>query len=787
MSLRLTLVALLLVSGSSGLPLNISAQTNAPFFTSPKPLPTTSVDRNEKLRNGRIFGWGNGQAHGGSTLLRHGDASLLEPIYSAYLTDFRSHFEARMSRESIAETNRPLVIQEVLQSLSLTLIAQGEVKTGERLSTLRNFLHQFPDFDNDRELSADDIIRQKNFFAELPNLPRAYSFYLRSLAEPTPLALNTINELLALPSTEQFPLTALAQYRRARLTLSLTDWDQIDDPTAKARLHQLRQDLRAVPISLKQGAQDFGEISAHCEGWIAYSYSMVLPAKRLLALGEADFPGALATYLRMPERGEANGANSAFHLIAKLNEEAAFASCTQDPDLRFLMTIYQSAAGWYGDNSFGYRQPDDVSDSIGIRGWLKALAADKIDASFAPQRIAMLQLIVADYAGCQETLKSISPTDPLAALLRSRCNLHLTGDKAISIQLLRAALGQLPSGPDSRAVTFSYGKLNADLNHAAQINNRVGNELAMLLLSQGNYDEALRLFYDYDNPYDATYIAECILSIGELKDLVDRHHMGDQKYGTKYDYSLPLSFVTISLPLSNAVRRLLARRLFRADRWEESLAYFPSDLAKLAQQYSDYRKLAARTDRPDRERAEAYWRAACLMNKHGQDLMFCTFGLNKTEAPRFGSKPEPSTLDCIQKGNGWHVYSKDFIPLNRLGRTTEPKLVQTLSGPLNDEKVRVDAWLKLHIEQPTYSDRDARYETFRLTLLASKHLPANDPAGAMILQFAGNLLKYRDPQAANPAYRALVLRFPKTPLGAHAAKNHWFSPERTSPSDNVIR
>ncbi len=84
------------------------------------------------------------------------------------------------------------------------------------------------------------------------------------------------------------------------------------------------------------------------------------------------------------------------------------------------------------------------------------------------------------------------------------------------------------------------------------------------------------------------------------------------------------------------------------------------------------------------------------------------------------------------------------------------------------------------------SERDARYAAFELALKAARLLPDNDPAGAQIVQYAGNLLKYREPKAAMPAYRMLASRFPKTPYGQHAVAKKWFSPERPSPPSDIL-
>ena len=338
----------------------------------------------------------------------------------------------------------------------------------------------------------------------------------------------------------------------------------------------------AIADDLRAGAIDFGQVGANAPGWLAYSYSMVLPARRLVALGEADYPQALAIYLRMPERRLANGFTSTQWLIGKLADESAFDLCVQDPDLRMLMTIYVGASSdhYLGLNTF--HEYDKEVGPVGARGWLQAL-------------------------------------------------------------------------------------------DAAQ-----------------------------------------------------------------------------------------------------------------TRRYAELRRLATRTDVTARQRADAYWRAACIIQAHGRELLFCSFGLDKSQ-PDAGRpshrSPDPGRLEYP---NGWHLYLDYFLPSLRLGRRPNG-FVLDLAAPCADETRRLKAWYAQHIEHPTYSERMPRYEVLRLGLLAAKELPDNDPAGAVILQYIGNLLKYVDPPAATPAYRLLVNRFGQTPLGATATKNRWFAKDRPKLDEDLLR
>lgn len=783
-----------------------------------EPVPT-SADRDEELRQYRVFGYGNGQPNGEPSLLRVGDLGLAGPIRTAYVADFRGIFESRMNKATLPDPSQLEVADEVLRSLETHLRAAGTADTDRRLQAIRYHLRHLPPMDDysarplrwketplanafvtrtqgpfhrtelrsiqrqvfyDR-LTAEERASTRRFFEELARIPRAYALYLRSVTEPRVWALASMDELLALPTSERRGLTALAHYRRARLRLSLPDWDACSDATVRQRLRQVRSDLTSIAADIRAGAHDFAQVGANAAGWLAYSYSMVLPARRLTALGEADYPGALATYLRLPERRHANGFNSTHWLIRKLVEESAFDVCVHDPGLRMLMTIHLGASFDYPLGLGGYYDYAGDPGPIGARGWLQALAKAGIGPDFAPHRIALLHLQTGDFPGCERILRTLNPRDPLTALIASHCNLRQGGPKSASIRLLADALQAHPPGRRDRYATVRYNGsgLDLDLADPQQVANRVGAELAALKLSEGDLAEAMRLFYAHGDSFDGAYIAECLLSTDELRRLVDLHGYPDQDFPDQEFY------LYYDEP-HYSPRALLARKLFREDRWDEAARYFPPELAAVARRYGELRRLAAQPDTTARARADAHWRAALIIHRHGRALLFCAFGLNKTQPDRSGKFQQRTDRTHLEHANGWHLYEGYFLPYLRQQEKLN-ELPQVILRATPEETRRLKAWYAQHIEKPTYSERMPRYEVFRLGLLAVKDLPDNDLAGALILQTIGNLLKYVDPDAAQPAYRLLVKRFGQTPLGATATKNRWFAKDRPSPGEDLLR
>lgn len=273
--------------------------------------------------------------------------------------------------------------------------------------------------------------------------------------------------------------------------------------------------------------------------------------------------------------------------------------------------------------------------------------------------------------------------------------------------------------------------------------------------------EALSSFSQAGFETETDYVSECLLTTDELKGFVDKLKVARPK-----DWQRSVGMAD----------HRLASRLFRDGRMEEALEYVPSYVAVKARTYVILRRLAERTDIADRARADAYWRAALIIGEIGETILHAPIGLSWT-SDGYGMKPD----------SNWYV-GYDFLPHLRLNKEREHEHAQkhVLIAPAGEETRRLNSWLEAHVVHPVRSERDARYAAFDLTLKAARLLPDNDPAGGQILQYAGGLLKYREPKAANPAYVLLVTHFKETPYGVEALKRHWFAKDRPLPPADII-
>jgi len=681
----------------------------------------------ERYGYGRLCRWRLRQ------LMEQGDACMLCEFRTEFRNDFKWKFDDRLSSEELPRPGRELVLNVVMHDLSGRLAKEGVVAA----------------YTNEKTP------------ADLSAIPPAYALYLRSLNADMERAIALMDEILALPAAEKESLEAIAHYRRARLRMSLEDWAQIGDDAAKDRIRRIRLDFAAVGACAKAGSLDPVWIGENADYWLAYVSSMLLPSDRLIRLGEADFGGAFRTYLKMPRRGEATGVNSSIQLAHKLCRDGGFETMVGDPDLRLLLTFYLCAGKV--DN-----EEDPLpSELVGQRQgeWLDALDKAGIDPSFAPAHVAMLQYGRGRYDACQSTARLLPANDPFRRMLLSRCQLRKDGNRHAAARLLDPAwsdarMAKSAAGP-STPVTESFSYLTViDLQTPKELEERILGELGMIALSDGDFAGALARFEEGGYGVEALYVAECLMTVEELKRHVDRR---------RGEHRPPRVMQGHWLEPFEKIEQELASRLMRAGRLEEALDYVAPPFRNQAGSYVLLLLTAERTDLDARVRADLYWRAAVTIRSLGEEIFHAPYGLSWSA------------------GASWYV-GYGFHPRIRFGRNTDtlPAPSQRIIGAGDEELRRLAGWQKEHIEHPDLRERDARYATFELALQAVRLLPDNDPAGAHILQYAGNLLKYRDPRAAMPALRQLTTRFGKTSYGEHAIRKNWFSAERPAPDFDVI-
>jgi hypothetical protein len=285
------------------------------------------------------------------------------------------------------------------------------------------------------------------------------------------------------------------------------------------------------------------------------------------------------------------------------------------------------------------------------------------------------------------------------------------------------------------------------------------------LLLKGDFMSAAFSLWEAGRSKDFAYVAECIMDVDELKTLVDARW--PDNFYPRREYKDKLEEQVTFLTMWQDPRTLLARRLWRAGRYDEAVPYIPRGQRHAAKHIARHMNAIKDTKLKPETRAEHCWLAAGLLAQSRIDPLFCEFGQSWT----------------VYNDLFWHdspqhpffrsVFMKKY-PLSR-ERYEYKGDPNAFFVPSDEERKRLTNWMALNMEKPDLRHRSEGMEPLRLCMEAASLLPDNDPRGAHMLQWGGNLIRYTHPKGAVPAYRMLVKRFGNTSLGKHASATNWLA------------
>ncbi len=309
----------------------------------------------------------------------------------------------------------------------------------------------------------------------------------------------------------------------------------------------------------------------------------------------------------------------------------------------------------------------------------------------------------------------------------------------------------------------------------------VNGERGVLTLSRGQYVEAMGLFYaaanadtgvdGYNINYagDLAYLAERVLSTDELKTFVDAHASASPAPAPTLDTAAQLPPLTTA----DTLRYLLARRLVRDGRIDESLPYFPRDgdprynvvnydagnkpqvrpstLRALAKRYGELLHTAQHAWF-DTTRAQAWFEAATLAKRQGMELM--------------GYEQEPDYTDVGGSQSGGSGRNRTDLYADYANR--DPNAPPGAPVPMDTPAERVKAALPGPLvtdgERTRYVASESRpYRRFHYRALAAddiQHaadlLPPRSQAYAAVLCQGTEWIANDDPARARHFYEQYV-------------------------------
>ncbi|HEY2341605.1 MAG TPA: hypothetical protein VGH90_01190, partial [Chthoniobacteraceae bacterium] len=456
------------------------------------------------------------------------------------------------------------------------------------------------------------------------------------------------------------------------------------------------------------------------------------------------------------------------HTIVEPSDESPeeLAKFARDPLLRRAHTALLLAN--YGNSG----EPNEAARKADFAPWLDALEHADVDKFPGAERVGWLCYNVGDYAAAKKWLLRAPPDLPETLWLQGKLAAR-DGSPGASLHAYNEAARKITARgePTIEDTTMQPWE---DTSGSIFIGER-----GIVALAGGEFRTAFESFLHGEHWADAAYVAERLLSLGDLKGLVDKRPWRAEwdEFSEEKLYALSPHPASVEEPNADEdsaflpelraiptvirtrqLRWLLARRLARSARCGEALAYYPAKERTESNRY--LRALAQGKDHalPAAERAMAYWAAALEARYHGMELFgaeaapdwFMLYGgdyeADDPAAYRTG-KTSPGTLD-----NG------KAYPLAAILRAGKAERLRLHETALNPDK-------RFHY----------RYHAADLAWQAAALLPTNDPRLAEILDLAGQWLASRDDSAADRFYQALEKRCANTEIGRRAMEHRWFA------------
>lgn len=492
-----------------------------------------------------------------------------------------------------------------------------------------------------------------------------------------------------------------------------------DDPAlASERFAGVRARVRA-------GEPDPDGLAAASYGWEAFAW-----------LRAGDLDRATDLYLRQWRTGDPTAIPSLCSVAARASQRLPGLRPT-GLLLRLMVAYKLSLRPWCLDT--GRPEPEAWKDLARLE--------DKLPGPLAAQ-VAWVHYHDGRYPEAEAWAKSC-PDQPMAQWLSAKLALRAGRQEEAAAAYAKAVAtldDRLPMGTGDTVEYFD--------DEARSPKARAMAESGALKLHRKEYRAALEALMNADYRTDALYLADRVLTIGELQAFVAARagrparpppiRGADDSGGwTANDLlrvDLPYRLAEDGRTVDGLLRACLAQRLARAGRWAEAKAYFPDpDDQKRVDEWLAAEKL--RKDGGKAERAEALWTQACLLADHGASLV--------------GDIESMEGLAKARRGEGIRgdPFSAARDEVSRAHRHAPPTVERMA-----------------HL----YMAADLAWESCRL-------LPDGTDLLAGRLWRAGSWLAKRSylepegPVAARRFYVALVERCPGTETGRKAREHGWFT------------
>jgi len=434
--------------------------------------------------------------------------------------------------------------------------------------------------------------------------------------------------------------------------------------------------------------------------------------------------------------------------------QARLDAAARSPLLRQLVTAHVLATEtqqeiWsYGAAS----SPDGVKPGDRCRDWLATLEKAGLKDVGDADHLGWIAYAAGRYKEAAGWL-AIAKQDSATALWLKAKLQRRDGKIAEAAQTMAAAFRIIsaeksPLGEGDPL--FIYGGRDFSTDQSA------AGDLAGLHLARGDFVNALDAFLAGELWYDAAFVGDRVLTVDELKKYVDEH-CPEAAEKPKGEASPAEDNIT-------HMRWMLARRLVRADRYDEARGYFPKEQRTVLDRYVAALKDADNTQLPKPQRARALFTAAWIARNDGMEIMG-----TEVEPDGFvdGGNFPPGHVDTERAEGVTIVQEYDDAKKEEVARRKPIKLYIAATP---EEKSRIAK------NRPHPTNRyHYRWVASALAWKAAGFMPDGTEELADVLNCGGNWIKDRDDKGADKFIQAIERRCPKTKIGQATLKKHWFT------------
>jgi hypothetical protein len=453
-----------------------------------------------------------------------------------------------------------------------------------------------------------------------------------------------------------------------------------------------------------------------------------------------DYQRAIELYLEQMASNDSSAVES-LRIVARaaLNQEEEIVRrlASHDASRKVITAFLTSRMEDFSDSDWSH------SHGLASGKWLEAVEAENVRDVALAEKLALAAYQAGEMDVAQRWIDRASRESAPARWLQSKLLLYRgeVDEAAVLLAELVRGFSLEPATEESGFTNWLARPATERLEGDKSFQQQILGELGALRLARREFAQALDLLLRSGFWVDAAYVAERVLTVDELKELVDRNWpavadespLGEQVYWGAWNESR----------IQLHTRYLLARRLAREERYVEAREYYPKEWLPDFDRFARLLESAREAVTPEPARARAYLEAARLARFKGLEL--------------FGTETDPD----------WRLYDGDY----NYGVSVSDRagLDRELVKPADEELDR--AWN--HGPNPARRFH-YRYTAASLAMQAANLLPDNDDETARILYMAGSWLKGRDPEAADLFYKTLVRRCRETELGAEADRIRWF-------------